>query len=202
MPTFATYNGSLEELGSHSSVLADSVSDLVDGSSSSLADGREGIDGGDSLGKHGVGSELGELGRPETDGEDALLGDPVLVDAGQSLASGETGGGLERSDQHPVRCEEVLDGGTLSQELYTISSRPLKRVECLDSPGLERISKVHPGLELASRMVRMALPVRVVSRSLAHGATHSAVRHGTVDFSTTILDEVETSAIRRVASWR
>jgi hypothetical protein len=30
--------------------------------------------------------------------------------------------------------------------------------------------------------------------------THSAVRHGTVDFSTTILEEVDTSAMRRVAS--
>jgi hypothetical protein len=32
--------------------------------------------------------------------------------------------------------------------------------------------------------------------------THSAVRQGTVDFSTTILEVVETSAMRRVASWR
>ena len=39
--------------------------------------------------------------------------------------------------------------------------------------GLERISNLQLGLELASRMVRM----------------DSAVRHGTVDFSTTILEE-------------
>jgi hypothetical protein len=43
---------------------------------------------------------------------------------------------------------------------------------------------------------------RPVSSRLGDAATHSAVRHGTVDFSTTILEEVETSAIRRVASWR
>jgi len=49
--------------------------------------------------------------------------------------------------------------------------------------GLDRMSKRQLGLELASRMVRM----------------DSAVRHGTVDFSTTILDEVATEAIRRVA---
>jgi hypothetical protein len=66
-------------------------------------------------------------------------------------------------------------------------------------PGLERMSKVHPGFELASRMVRMALdPVSKVTSGRCN--THSAVLHGTVDFSTTILEEVETSAIRRVAS--
>ena len=49
--------------------------------------------------------------------------------------------------------------------------------------GLERMSKRVPGLEFASKMVRI----------------DSAVRHGTVDFSTTILDEVATAAMRRVA---
>jgi hypothetical protein len=49
--------------------------------------------------------------------------------------------------------------------------------------GLERMSKRHPGLEFASRMVRI----------------DSAVRHGTVDFSTTIFEEVAMCAMRRVA---
>ena len=42
--------------------------------------------------------------------------------------------------------------------------------------GLERISKRQLGFELASRIVRI----------------DSAVRQGTVDFSTTILDDSET----------
>ena len=50
--------------------------------------------------------------------------------------------------------------------------------------GLERMSKRQLGLELASRMVRI----------------DSAVRHGTVDFSTTIFEEEATAAMRRVAS--
>lgn len=50
--------------------------------------------------------------------------------------------------------------------------------------GLERISNLQLGFELASRMVRM----------------DSAVRHGTVDFSTTILEERAMVAMRRVAS--
>jgi len=45
--------------------------------------------------------------------------------------------------------------------------------------GLERMSKRTPGLEFASRIVRM----------------DSAVRQGTVDFSTTILELVATLAI-------
>ena len=49
--------------------------------------------------------------------------------------------------------------------------------------GLERMSKRQPALEFASRMVRI----------------DSAVLQGTVDFSTTILDEVATAAMRRVA---
>ena len=46
------------------------------------------------------------------------------------------------------------------------------------------MSNLQLGLELASRMVRI----------------DSAVRHGTVDFSTTILEERATVAMRRVAS--
>jgi hypothetical protein len=42
-------DGGLEELGTDSGVLADGVSDLVDVGSGSLADGGEGVDGGDSL---------------------------------------------------------------------------------------------------------------------------------------------------------
>lgn len=50
--------------------------------------------------------------------------------------------------------------------------------------GFDRISKRQLGLEFASRIVRI----------------DSAVRQGTVDFSTTILLELATVAIRLVAS--
>ena len=62
--------------------------------------------------------------------------------------------------------------------------RSLIAVPSARNSGLERMSKRQLGLELASRMVRI----------------DSAVRQGTVDFSTTILDDVATSAMRRVAS--
>lgn len=112
-----THNRRLQELGADSRVLADSVSDLVNGSTGGLADGGQGVDGRDSLGEHSVGSELGELGRPEADGEDSLLGDPVGVDVGEGLASVLARLALERTDQNTVRGEQVIDGGTLGKEL-------------------------------------------------------------------------------------
>lgn len=63
-------------------------------------------------------------------------------------------------------------------------SRSEMAVPSARNSGLERISNRRPGCELASRMMRML----------------SAVRHGTVDFSTTILEEVATAAILRVHS--
>lgn len=107
----------LEELGADTSILADGVSDLVDGGTSSLANSGQGVDRRDTLGKHGVGSKLGKLRRPETDGKDSLLGDPVGVDVRQSLASGKTRLGLKRTDEDTVRGEKVVDGGTLGKEL-------------------------------------------------------------------------------------
>jgi len=81
------------------------------------------------LGQHGVGSQLGELGRPKTDGQDPLSGDPVGVDVGQGGTSVETTLALERSDEDSVGSEQVLDGGTLGQELgvgqnVEVASRP------------------------------------------------------------------------------
>jgi len=61
-----------EELGAETRVVADGVGDFVDVGAGGLADGREGVDGGDSLGEHGVGSEFGEFGGPEADGEDTI----------------------------------------------------------------------------------------------------------------------------------
>jgi hypothetical protein len=113
-----TYDRCLEELGSHSRVLSDGKSDLVNVGSGRLTDGRKGVDGRDSLGQHGVGSELGELGRPKTDSQDPVLGDPVTVDVGKSLACGETRLVLEGTDEDSIRVEQVGNGGTLGKELW------------------------------------------------------------------------------------
>lgn len=108
------------------------------------------------MSKHGVGSELGELGRPKTDSQDSLSRNPVGVDVGERLASGDTGFALERTDQDSVGAEQVIDGGTLGKELCLSAEWALNHHRYL--PGLDKMSKVHPGFELASRMVRMALP--------------------------------------------
>lgn len=110
-------NRSLEELGADTRVLADSEGDLVNVGAGSLTDGREGVDRGDTLSKHGVGGELGELRGPEADGENAVTGNPVGVDLGEGGAGILARLGLEGADEDTVGGEEVADGGTLSKEL-------------------------------------------------------------------------------------
>lgn len=112
-----TYDRRLEELGTHSGVLTDSVGDLVNVGPSSLTDGREGVNRGNSLGQHSVGSELGKLRRPEADGQNSLPRNPVGVDVGKSLASIDTLLGLERANKDSVRVEKIGDSGTLGKEL-------------------------------------------------------------------------------------
>lgn len=112
-----TYDRRLEELGTHSRVLTDSVGDLVNVGASSLANGREGVNRGNSLSQHGVGSELGKLRRPKADGQNSLLRNPVGVDARKSLASIDTLFGLERTNKNSVRVEKIGDSGTLGKEL-------------------------------------------------------------------------------------
>ena len=182
-----THDRCLQELGTHSGVFTDGKGNLVNVGSGSLTDGREGVDGRDSLGQHGVGSELGKLGRPKTDSQDSVLGDPVGVDVGQGGTSVKTGLVLEGTDQDSVGVEQVGDGGTFSQEFWV-------------GQNVESASWSRVGLENGSHSAGRQHGLPAGSRGKA--GAYSAVRHGTVDFSTTILDEVETSAIRRVASWR
>ena len=76
--------------------------------------------------------------------------------------------------------------GVCNEPISTRSgaNRSLIAVPSARNSGFERIWNRQPGFEFASRMVRI----------------DSAVRQGTVDFSTTIFDEVAMAAIRRVAS--
>lgn len=115
-----TYDRRLKELGAHSSVLTDSVGDLVNVGASSLTDGREGVNRGDSLGQHGVGSELGKLRRPKADSQNSFLRNPVGVDVRKSLASIKTLLGLERANKNSVRAEKIGDSSTLGKELWTL----------------------------------------------------------------------------------
>jgi len=172
-----THNRCLQELGANSRVLADGVSDLVNGGTGSLADGRQSVDRRDTLGEHGVGGELGELRGPQADSKDSVLRDPVGIDVGEGLARGDTRLALERTDEDSVRGEQVVDGGTLGKELCLSAAGGEE--QCISSPGLERMSKVHPGFELASRIVRIALTRQQQKResgsrgSLGGSAWHS-----------------------------
>ena len=110
-------DGRLEELGADTRVTADGVRNLVDVRASRLADGRKRVDGGDTLGEHRVGRELGELRGPEADGEDALGGDPVSIHVAEGRARRLSLLGLERAGEDTVGAKEIGDGGTLGQEL-------------------------------------------------------------------------------------
>lgn len=110
-------NGSLEELGADTGVHADGAGNLIDIGAGGLADGGNGVDGGNTLGKERVGDELGELGRPDVGLEDALLGDPVVVDIGEDLAGLAAGLVHGSTDEDTVRLVEVVHGSSLSEEL-------------------------------------------------------------------------------------
>jgi hypothetical protein len=66
-------NGSLQEFGTNASVISDGVGHLVDIGTRGLADGRKGVNGGDALGKHGIGGELRKFRRPKSDSEEAVF---------------------------------------------------------------------------------------------------------------------------------
>jgi len=82
-----------------------------------LAEGSEGVDGGDALRKHAVCSELGELGAPDVCAEDALLGDPRGVEVHDFLGSEAAGRGIQGADEDSVGSLQVEDGGALGEEL-------------------------------------------------------------------------------------
>lgn len=106
-----------QELVTNTGVNTDSLGDLIDISTGLLADGGDGVDGRNTLGQHRVGNELGKLGRPDVGGQDTLARDPSVVNLDESLGSPLTGGSGGRTDKNTVRVEEIVDGGTGSQEL-------------------------------------------------------------------------------------
>jgi hypothetical protein len=110
-------NTSHQELVTNTGVNTDSTGNLIDISASLLANSGDGVDGGDTLSQHRVGNKLSELGRPDVGGQNALARNPGVVNLDESLGSSLTGGGRSRTDQDTVRVEEIVDGGTGSQEL-------------------------------------------------------------------------------------
>ena len=113
----AESDGGLEEAATDPVVLADGAADLRHIGAGGLAQCRDGVDGRHALGEEGVGHELGQLGRPQVGGQDVLRVDPVGVDAGELLGGGDALGILLAADEDAVGLHEVVDGGTLGEEL-------------------------------------------------------------------------------------
>lgn len=106
-----------QELVTNTGVDTNGAGDLVNISTSLLANSRDGVNAGNTLSKHGVGHKLGQLRGPNVGGQDTLTGDPGVVDLDESLGSPLSGGGRGGTDQNTVGVEEILDSSTGSQEL-------------------------------------------------------------------------------------
>lgn len=113
----AETDGGLEEAAADAIVLADGAADLGHVGTGGLAEGRDGVDGRHALGEEGVGDELGQLGGPKVGGQDVFPVDPVGVDADELLGGGQALGSLLPTDEDTVGLHEVVNGGTLGEEL-------------------------------------------------------------------------------------
>lgn len=118
-------DGGGEELAAETRVRTDSAGDLSDIGADLLADGGDGVDGGDSLGEEAVGGQLGELGGPDVGGDDALARHPAVVEVNHDLEGGETVGGLLGAEEDTRGLEKIVDGGTLSEELGVVDDAEL-----------------------------------------------------------------------------
>lgn len=107
----------MQELLSDTVVHSNGAANLRHIGTRGLTEGRDGVDGGDPLGKEGVGNQLGTLGRPQVGGEDLFTGDPVGVDRHKRLGSLEPLRRLLSTDKDTVRFGEITDSGTFSEEL-------------------------------------------------------------------------------------
>mmetsp|Transcript_24738 Transcript_24738/g.68889 ORF Transcript_24738/g.68889 Transcript_24738/m.68889 type:complete len:240 (-) Transcript_24738:218-937(-) len=110
-------NGCIEKLRADARVLTNGKCHLLDVSPSGLAKRRNGVDGGDPLCQHGVGSEFCKLRAPQVGGENSGAGDPLLVHALENIHGLDSGRRFIASDQHSVRVHEVADCCPLSKEL-------------------------------------------------------------------------------------
>eukprot|EP00756_Hemistasia_phaeocysticola_P016216 Hpha_TRINITY_DN15462_c0_g9::TRINITY_DN15462_c0_g9_i1::g.175677::m.175677 len=116
----------LQKLRPDAGVTPDRPGNLVNVGSGGLTHGGDGVDGGDTLGEEGVGDEFGKFGAPQVRGEDPLLWHPVLVHRREQLHRRLALLVDVASDQHPVRLQEILHGGTLGQELRVRKDRELR----------------------------------------------------------------------------
>lgn len=119
-----------QELVSDTGIDTDSASDLIDISAGLLANSGDGVDAGNTLSKHGVGNQLGELRRPDIGGQDALPGNPGSVNVDKGLGGLLARGSGSGTDKDSVGVEQIVDGGTGSQELgvgenFEVDARPV-----------------------------------------------------------------------------
>ena len=109
--------GGLQELRTNTGVLADGTGHLVDIGSGCFAEGRDGIDRGDTLGKESVGNEFGEFRGPKIGRQNFLTCHPSGIDGDEFFHGSLPLGGLLTTDQDAIRILKILDSRPLCQEL-------------------------------------------------------------------------------------
>mmetsp|Transcript_3739 Transcript_3739/g.10714 ORF Transcript_3739/g.10714 Transcript_3739/m.10714 type:complete len:465 (-) Transcript_3739:208-1602(-) len=117
----------VQELGADTGVGSDRLGHLLDVGPGGLAEGGDRVDRGYPLGKHGVGRELRQLGRPQVRLQDAFLRDPVGVHGRQHLDCLRPPAGVFSTYEHTVWTAEIADGGSLGQELRVRQNVKLDR---------------------------------------------------------------------------
>lgn len=106
-----------QEPGPDAAVGADSMRHFGDVGARALAQGRDGVDGRDTLRQKGVGGQFGQLSRPEVGGNDALARHPALIDRHDLLDGRSARGRALAADQHAVGVLQVVNGRALCQKL-------------------------------------------------------------------------------------
>lgn len=128
-----------QKLGPNASILAHSIRDLLNVGPRRLTNGRERVNGRNSLCQHCVGGQFRQLRRPEANGQDAISPaffhtrasgqahmkrcdvlnsrNPVCVNIGQGLACTFALRRLQRPNQHSIRVEQIADSCALREEL-------------------------------------------------------------------------------------
>ena len=107
----------LEELGADAGIRSDRTGHFIHIRSGAFAECRDRIDGGNPLCEKRVGHQLGEFGRPQVRGQNALPRHPAGIDRGQRfhrllpLRRGFA------TNQNAVRVFQIRHGGSLCEKL-------------------------------------------------------------------------------------
>jgi len=99
----------VEEFSSDPAVHAHGAGHLRDIRLGFLAQGRDGVDGGDTLGQEGVGHQFGQLAAPDIGGDDPIPGNPAGVDFHNGVPGRSSPFSFPGTNEDPVGIFQIPD---------------------------------------------------------------------------------------------